>query len=116
MDEKEYIERGALLTELERLPHLERSAGSMIRSAPAADVVEVVRCKDCKHCAILYPSKMTGEEPKEIYSCQIEIHGVRPDHFCSYGERRGINHEETGGTAASGDDAEEESGGCGAIS
>ena len=77
MDEKEYIERGALLTELERFPHLERSAGSVIRSAPAADVVEVVRCKDC---AVPH-NKWTG--------CP-HLNGLTPppDHYCARGERK----------------------------
>lgn len=40
MDEKEYIEMGALLTELERFPFL-RTAGSIVKNTPKADVVEV---------------------------------------------------------------------------
>ena len=50
---------------------------------PAADVVEVVRCKDC-----LYSTERYGH-----MEC---IHGVsyrntwnKPDFFCSYGEREG---------------------------
>ena len=50
---------------------------------PAADVVEVVRCKDC-----LYSTERYGH-----MEC---IHGVsyrntwnKPDFFCSYGERKG---------------------------
>jgi hypothetical protein len=47
--------------------------------APAADVVEVVRCKDCKH---LMFSDCYGE-------CSAGHYGiVRPDHFCNYGERK----------------------------
>ena len=49
---------------------------------PAADVVEVVRCKDC-----LYSTERYGH-----MEC---IHGVsyrntwnKPDFFCSYGERK----------------------------
>ncbi len=85
---KEYIDRAALLKELERFPHLERSAGSVIRSAPAADVVEVVRCKDCIYCSLNYPAKMKGEEPQAVYSCQVHWHGVSPDEFCCYGKRK----------------------------
>lgn len=51
-DRKEYIERGALLKEAEsRLMWNHQAAGvavyEAIQEAPAADVVEVVRCKDC---------------------------------------------------------------------
>lgn len=54
-------------------------AMSKIDSAPAADVVEVVRCKDCKH---LMFSDMYGE------CSQAHMGIVRPDDFCSYGERK----------------------------
>ena len=52
------------------------SAIEIIENAPAADVVEVVRCKDCKHWC----------EP----ACQIKVsqHGLYSDDFCSYGERK----------------------------
>lgn len=57
-------------------------AMSKIDSAPAADVVEVVRCKDCKH---LMFSDMYGE------CSQAHMGIVRPDDFCSYGEREEKN-------------------------
>lgn len=44
-----------------------------------ADVTEVVRCKDCKH---LMFSDMYGE------CSQASMGIVRPDDFCSYGERK----------------------------
>ena len=44
-----------------------------------ADVVEVVRCKDCKH---LMFSDMYGE------CSQAHMGIVRPDDYCSYGERK----------------------------
>ena len=53
-----------------------------IRRSPTADVVEVVRCKDCRYsfigrdnrlnCDILYPT----------------LSGVYNEGYCSYGERR----------------------------
>ena len=60
---------------------------AFIDKEPAADVVEVVRCKDC-----LYS--------KERYGHMECIHGVsyrntwnKPDFFCSYGERKeGVNN------------------------
>lgn len=54
-------------------------AMSKINSAPAADVVDVVRCKNCKH---LMFSDMYGE------CSQAHMGIVRPDDFCSYGERK----------------------------
>lgn len=56
--------------------------------------VEVVRCRDCKH------AKELGEVEKKVYldECLICVNGeatvdgyniVMPEHFCSYGERKG---------------------------
>ena len=47
--------------------------------AKPADAVTVVRCKDCKH---LMFSDMYGE------CSQAHMGIVRPDDFCSYGERK----------------------------
>ncbi len=59
-----------------------------IKSAPAADVAEVVRCKDCKYCEHSYPAKAIGEEALEGWYCNIFRQWRKPDDFCSYGERR----------------------------
>ena len=73
---KEYIERGELMKELERFPHL-KTAESVVRSMPKADVVEVVRCGNC---AVPH-NKWTG--------CQ-HLNGLipPPDHYCARGERK----------------------------
>ena len=50
---------------------------------PTADVVEVVRCKDCIH--------RKEEIPQcGLYRCTALVHpqAVNADHFCSYGERK----------------------------
>ena len=50
-----------------------------VKEQPTADVVEVVRCKDCKH---LMFSDCYGE-------CKRNYLGiVRPDDFCSRGKRK----------------------------
>ena len=74
-----YIEREALIK------HIERSFGEIstpfvvkeIKDFPNADVVEVVRCKDCTYCS-------------EHYNiCHYGVgRDVKPDHYCGYGERR----------------------------
>ena len=51
-------------------------AGFAIDAIPSADVVEVVRCKDCKW--------WDGNDCKAR-----DIDVVDVDDFCSYGERRG---------------------------
>ena len=60
---------------------------TLLLRQPAADVAEVVRCKDCKWFA--------DNNGGEWYGCKM-FHVVRitpedapkPDDFCSYGERR----------------------------
>lgn len=61
--------------------------------ALAADVVEVVRCKDCRHCEHFYPEKQIGKEAREAYYCAIGKLTVSANHFCSYGERREKNDD-----------------------
>lgn len=63
-----------------------------IELIPAADVVEVVRCKDCKY------SRPKNKSEKNIYfedviiceSCEMadEPCAVLTNDFCSYGERK----------------------------
>lgn len=48
----------------------------MLDNTPTADVVEVVRCKDCKH----YMS--------DICYHDFGLNFLRGDDFCSYAERR----------------------------
>lgn len=53
---------------------------------PAADVVPVVRCKDCKHYK---PQKKSAHwENRTNYCNRIVTIKVQPYDFCSYGERK----------------------------
>ena len=58
------------------------------RIAPTADVVEVVRCKDCKH----HPNN-GGDCDRSIthtsrdYLCEVNTYRYINIDFCSYGER-----------------------------
>jgi hypothetical protein len=56
----------------------------VMESVPTADVVEVVRCKDCvNYC---------GFEHCKNGICDVDVvskRAVYPDDFCSYGERKG---------------------------
>ena len=47
---------------------------------PSADVVEVVRCKDCKHL-------LEDEEIQDNY-CELDLFSHLKSDFCNYGERR----------------------------
>ena len=53
-----------------------------IEYAPTADVVEVVRCANCIHCELYLSQK------SKSWQCVRTIEWVKPDHFCSYGERK----------------------------
>lgn len=93
MDKKEYIERAAVKDEILSWavcinhPELLSKEDTMycIDNMPAADVEEVVRCKDCiwrgrGECAMFYRCNC-GEQ-----------HTWETDNdFCSYGERRDEN-------------------------
>ena len=54
-----------------------------IEQTPTADVVEVVRCKDC----ISYQGNSCVNRQWDLES-STEIPMVREDDFCSYGERK----------------------------
>lgn len=100
MAEKEYIERSELIRYVERQRVIIKDGTSVaeamriqghafrraVESCPTADVVEVVRCRDCKY-----------GEPKTCPITGVELlicrhrcvnSAVEKDHFCSYGERR----------------------------
>ena len=51
---------------------------------PTADVVEVVRCKDCKHYVAEYCTRDIKGRTNMFY--------MQPTDFCSYGERA-VNYE-----------------------
>ena len=79
---KEYIDREEALSAIKQAFEKGEGPSLYIKCIPAADVVEVVRCKDC-----LYSRERYGH-----LEC---IHGVsyrntwnKPDFFCAYGERK----------------------------
>ena len=80
----EYISREAALTALQDSDLFNTTERQLraIRELPAADVAEVVRCKDCCWRGI--------EECAMFYRCECsEQHTWETDNdFCSYGKRR----------------------------
>ena len=87
----EYIEREALLEDLQAAVENGGMGGMVasalkryVKRAPAADVVEVVRCEDCKHawihpCGYVYCHR----DGRNAYEMTFNL-----DSFCSYGERK----------------------------
>lgn len=94
-----YIEREALKTELQKKIELSHNARrvviegdfiTIIDDMPDADVVEVVRCKDCVYCCI-------STDPKTNISIQkcgyvgfnpVQSSQVSDDFYCGYGVRK----------------------------
>lgn len=82
----EYIERDALLDAIindhpDLVFYSKQEAIECIVAEPAADVVEVVRCKDCK-----WFFQDADNEPCCRNVCGLVI--VTDEDFCSLGERR----------------------------
>lgn len=83
-----YIERAAAVDAVSEVyyetPDVNLSAEKFeaaINAIPTADVVEVVRCKDCKH----------------LFGTLCTVCGLlsrKPEDFCSYGERKDRDNAE----------------------
>lgn len=102
-DEMEYIAREALLEQLKAMesyntsPMYRRGYDDCVEAilkAPAADVVPVVYCKDCKYADT---ERRNATEKRYFNSilfcrnsnlCDDEPLAMWPDDFCSYGERK----------------------------
>lgn len=87
----EYIERETAVDAVSEVyydtPDVNLSAEKFkaaINAIPAADVVEVVRCKDCKHYDMGVCLKIYSDGNVHAAAWQKR----KPDDFCSYGERR----------------------------
>ena len=61
-------------------------AKEIVDQMPTVDAVEVVRCKDCKH----YKPQFQGAHRNctTPYCMRVNTVKVKPDDFCSFGERR----------------------------
>ena len=61
-----------------------RFVNGLISAVPPADVVEVVRCKDCKHN---YRRTTWNHGARDNPSCKYTDYVRDNDFYCSYGER-----------------------------
>lgn len=95
---KEYVEKAVVLSYPIRADHCDKenanehfifgieSVMEYVENLPAADVAEVVRCRECKHY-----------KPEEYFSPCVLPQGLecaKPDDYCSYGQRKEDNHEQ----------------------
>ena len=84
----EYIEREALISAL-RAYQYPYGVEFLVSIQPAADVVEVVRCKDCKHNVANWKhDELDATDYTDIVCDYFMTDGMCPDDFCSYGERK----------------------------
>ena len=92
---KEYIEREAALRAVADVQYMmyadeghkaEYAAVDgvfhTLETVPVADVVEVVRCKDCKH------GEVDDLDLPNTYYCHERCSWFQSDFYCKYGERR----------------------------
>lgn len=79
----EYIDREAANLALAEQGFDWDKVKQALASVPAADVVPVVRCKDCKYAYINSFSAASG-----VALCSSSTKVMQQDDFCSYGERK----------------------------
>lgn len=94
----DYIDRIALRDVLYEAEAITMKGLRILNQFPSADVVEVVRCKDCRY----YPTGTDNEEDQgfglqwpfgELYKCPFMCDDgwysrkPKPDFFCANGER-----------------------------
>lgn len=84
----EYIKKSEAVDVIVKYPYnisgKTATAIKMIEDLPSADVVEVVRCKDCKYLS----SEYIGDDLEWICKLSDGMVNPAPDKYCSYGERR----------------------------
>jgi len=89
---KEYIEREAARDLMERALEDDweiQYANDRLRDIPAADVVEVVRCRECKWW-VREGNDSYGYAMFCDHDCSLGGQGIKkPEDYCSYGERKG---------------------------
>ena len=83
----EYIEREKAWRKVNRAKNIEEAL-NIIDSLPTADVVPVVRCKDC----VFWDTESIGFSDEHICKMHsiVAVHSryTNPTDYCSYGERR----------------------------
>ena len=85
----EYINRNALLESIRSGDGTNEHkifAALCVSNAPAADVVEVVRCRDCKWWEARTYGGCIGKCENPLNGLVIEY--LDDEDYCSYGERR----------------------------
>lgn len=82
----EYIKRAEALEITTRTCGDYAAAWSEIRKLPGADVVEVVRCRDCKYGTSVWSGSVLCGHPE--YDLLEGVLAYEADHFCAYGRKK----------------------------
>ena len=81
---KKYVDTDALIKNIVKIKDLRtlstKTIGEAIANTPAADVVEVVKCKDCVHWCASYCTRDIKGRTNMFY--------MEADDFCSHGVRK----------------------------
>ena len=90
-----------LIKRIENLEHLVHTLSEAIK-APSTDVQPVVRCKDCIHYmpydwmfSEVWQSQNIEDYPQNEIGCEWVDHYVRPNDYCSFGEHKSGEQNET---------------------
>ena len=86
--EKRLIDANALVASIkQKFYWMAEAVINTIEITPTVDAVEVVRCKDCES---FDPIKKRCDHPHLDFDVECYDHwiNVKPEDFCSYGERR----------------------------
>ena len=78
----QYVDRFRLLDKLYQEDAITMGGGAILNNFPAADVVEVVRCRECIYWEPASPTRTSGNCNRSF-----DIPAWATD-FCSYGERK----------------------------
>lgn len=89
---KEYIEREATIRALQptHAPAINEVLASVIRRVPAADVVEVVRCRECIH----WSDKWEAASITGAHYCRRMGLFKLPSYYCADGKREDGGQDE----------------------
>ena len=84
-----------------RVKAVNHGTALQLENASDADVVEVVRCKDCKHWipydwmfSEVWQSKNIADYPEDDIGCAWSDMAMKANDFCSLAERREVEEAE----------------------
>lgn len=87
---KRYIDADAFIKEIVKIQDLRRlstaTIGEALDRTPTADVVEVVRCKDCEFWQTDWIPNTGGD--RGCHYCEMMDSFTEPLNYCGYAERK----------------------------